>query len=205
MIDWEAFYRACWAVLVEQAGALPDDEDAFVRHALDDKHPLTEYRFGGKLGHGGKFWRNDRRVYIDYYPEDETNERKAITQRVNFMLGDLMPAGGVYGSPAEHAKLAHRIPKTLDEAFEILDERLSEEDRRYLQEAKNPDDAAVSLHHSLGRQLRNRWGLWGDGSPLKEHLRKEHGIVHPDDMSGFILRQYCRARYPTRHELLTKD
>lgn len=205
MIDWEAFYRACYAVLVEHAGALVSEEDAFVRHALDDEHPLTEWRFGGKLASGGKFRRLNRRVYVDCYPEDETNERKAVIQRVNIMLGDLMPPGGVYGSPAEHATLAPRIPQTLDEAFEILDEKLSDEDRRYLQEAKNPDDAAVSLHHSLGRQLRNRWGLWGDGSPLKDHLRKEHGITHPDDMSGFIIRQYCRARYPTRHELLAKD
>ena len=97
------------------------------------------------------------------------------------------------------------IPKTLDEAFTVLDAMLSNEDRRYLQEAKDPDDAAVSLHHSLGRHIRNTWGLWGDGSELKRCLRQDYGILHPDDMSGFILRQYCRARYPTRLDRLKAD
>ena len=82
---------------------------------------------------------------------------------------------------------------------------LSDEDRRFLQEAKDPDDAAVSLHHSLGRHLRNEWALWGDDSKLKQHLREKHGITHPDDMSGFILRQYSRARIPTRYDRLKAD
>jgi len=205
MINWEAFYHACYAILVEHAGAVANEADSFVHHALKDEHPLTEWRFSGKLGFGGKFRRLSQKVYIDCYPEDETNERKAIIQKVNILLGDLMPSGGVYGSPAEHAQFAPRIPKTLEECFEILDEKLSSQDRSYLQDAEDPDAAAVSLHHSLGRYLRNTWGLWGDGSELKRCLREDHGITHPDDMSGFILREYCRARYPTRQQKLMED
>jgi hypothetical protein len=96
------------------------------------------------------------------------------------------------------------IPTTLEEAFEALDAMLREEDRKYLQEAEDPDKAAISLHHSLGRHLRNTWGLWGD-SPLKKHIRERFGFIHPDDMSGFILRQYCRARYPTAWDRLLRE
>jgi len=97
------------------------------------------------------------------------------------------------------------IPTTLDEAFAALDAMLSDEDRRYLQEAEDPHKAAVSLHHSLGRHIRNEWGLWGDGSELKRHIRQKHGFIHPDDMSGLILREYCRARYPTAWDRLKGD
>jgi len=95
-------------------------------------------------------------------------------------------------------------PKTLDEAFAALDAMLTDKDRRYLQEAEDPDKAAVSLHHSLGRHIRNEWGFWQD-SELKRHIRQQFGLVHPDDMSGLILRQYCRARYPTRLDRLKAD
>ena len=95
-------------------------------------------------------------------------------------------------------------PTTLDEAFDALDAMLTDEDRRYLQEAKDPDKAAVSLHHSLGRHIRNKWGFWQD-SELKRHIRQKHGLVHPDDMSGLVLRLYCRARYPTAWDRLKGD
>jgi hypothetical protein len=97
------------------------------------------------------------------------------------------------------------IPTTLDEAFAVLDSKLSDEDRRYLQESESPDKAAVSLHHSLGRAIRNEWGLWGDSSKLKQLIAKEHGITHPDDVSGFILREYARARIPTAWQRLMED
>lgn len=89
------------------------------------------------------------------------------------------------------------IPTTLDEAFDALDKMLGDEDREYLQ--KNPEKAPIHLHHTLGRHLRNTWGFWTE-SPLKTLLRTEHGIRHPDDMSGFILDQYARCRYPTRYD-----
>lgn len=91
------------------------------------------------------------------------------------------------------------VPTTLEEAFDALDKMLSDEDKEYLQ--KNPDEAPIRLHHSLGRHLRNEWGLWSD-SVLKTHLMEVHGIKHPDDMSGFILDEYARCRYPTRYDRL---
>ena len=97
------------------------------------------------------------------------------------------------------------IPTTLDEAFKVLDTILCNEDRRYIQEAEDPHKAVASLHHTLGMHIRNEWGLWGN-SELKRDIAEKYGIIHPDDVSALILREYARARYPTRYDRLkTKD
>lgn len=101
-------------------------------------------------------------------------------------------------------KLVSSIPLTLDETVAALDAMLSEEDRAFLQKSEDPEGAAVQLHHTLGRHLRNNWGLWR-GSPLALHFRENHGIDHPDDMSGKILRNYTRARFPTRYQRIMAD
>lgn len=96
------------------------------------------------------------------------------------------------------------IPTTLDECFSVLDAMLGEEDRKFLQDSTDPDDAAIQLHHSLGMHLRNEWGLWKN-SELTQFLQKDHGIKHPDDMSHFILVSYCRARIPTVWDRLNES
>lgn len=75
-------------ILVERAGADREDRYSFIFHICKPQ-PTTEYRFGGLLGHGGKF-RNprdgERIPYIDCYPEDLTDERRAIIGDVNAEL-----------------------------------------------------------------------------------------------------------------------
>lgn len=84
-------------ILVSIAGA-PEDHgrDDFVYHQTNEV--CSEYRFQGKLGFGGKFWRNmgirgdgtwGERWYVTYYSEDETNARLEITERVNKALWNL--------------------------------------------------------------------------------------------------------------------
>jgi hypothetical protein len=46
-------------------------------------------------------------------------------------------------------------------------------------------------HFSLGMWMRNNWGLW-HGSRLSEYFN-EHGVHHPDDMSGIILSSYWNS------------
>lgn len=75
------------------------------------------------------------------------------------------------------------IPKTLEEAIIELDKELSSEDKSFLLE-----NGSLSVHHSLGRWIRNNWGLWGD-SELKKYLLGQ-GIEHPDDMSNYIIEEY---------------
>lgn len=100
----------------------------------------------------------------------------------------------------EHLKalrcpMTYSIPETVQEAVEALDEKLCEEDKRALQYASDPEQVAVTLHHSLGRWIRNNWGLWQE-SKLAEALKAE-GFEHPDDMSHHIIVQYVARRAPT--------
>ena len=79
------------------------------------------------------------------------------------------------------------VPKTLDEAISTLEKILSDEDREYL--LKN---GAISMHDSLGRWIRNEWGLW-TGSELKDELMSMNkGLNHPDDMSNYIIEEFIK-------------
>lgn len=90
-----------------------------------------------------------------------------------------------------------QIPATMDEAMGALNTYLSEEDKQWL--ATEPN-SAIKVHHTLGRWIRNQWGLWGDNSPMKELLTKQ-GFTHPDDMSNEIIEKYVEHLknngYPT--------
>ena len=77
------------------------------------------------------------------------------------------------------------VPKTIDEAVKTLARIVSKEDRDYLLE-----NGAISMHHSLGRWIRNEWGLWA-GSELKNELKRK-GFEHPDDMSNYIIEEFVK-------------
>ncbi len=51
---------------------------------------ITEYRFCGKLGFGGKF-RCRREFYVDYYQENKTKERDEMVAKANARLALLNP------------------------------------------------------------------------------------------------------------------
>jgi len=79
------------------------------------------------------------------------------------------------------------VPKTVNEAIYTLEKILSDEDREYL--LKN---GAISMHDSLGRWIRNEWGLW-TGSELKDELMNMNkGLNHPDDMSNYIIEEFIK-------------
>lgn len=77
------------------------------------------------------------------------------------------------------------IPRNKFEAFDALDEILSDEDKQWLIE-----NGALSVHHTLGRWIRNEWGLW-KGSDLKDYVMRQ-GYDHPDDMSNYIIEEYIK-------------
>lgn len=81
------------------------------------------------------------------------------------------------------------IPKTLDEALEMLRGTTSPEVLDTIRASTNERDM-VRLHLGTGMSLRNDWGLWG-GSPLAKHF-EAMGVFHPDDMSSIILRSFWR-------------
>lgn len=84
-------------------------------------------------------------------------------------------------------------PTTLEEAYKALDEMLNSEDLEYID--SSPEAKAMGrFHNNLGRHLRNEWGLW-NGSLLKEKLRQEFGVNHPDDLSHHLLIGYWHYRH----------
>lgn len=81
--------ESVWQILVEEAGAWPDDITQFQYHWPE----CGEYRFMGKLGFGGKVWANRGDVYVTCYPEDDNRERSAIIAACNARLDGLPRVG----------------------------------------------------------------------------------------------------------------
>lgn len=77
-------------VLVATVGARAHDDarHEFVYHQTSD-HPPDEFRFQGRLGFGGKFWRRHDRWDVTCYREDETDERRNMIQTANAILAPL--------------------------------------------------------------------------------------------------------------------
>jgi hypothetical protein len=77
-------------ILVQHAGAQEDGRWDFVFHQT--RGHVTEYRFMGLLGFGGKFWRTHwPRWYVSAYPEDLVGrpERHDAIRLTNAALGGL--------------------------------------------------------------------------------------------------------------------
>lgn len=110
----------------------------------------------------------------------------------HFDFHGLIPMGlaleapeGMYNKEKSEKGSKIPIPKTVDEAVKTLAKIVSEEDRDYLLE-----NGAISVHNSMGRWIRNEWGLW-TGSELKNELKKK-GFEHPDDMSNHIIEELIK-------------
>lgn len=76
------------------------------------------------------------------------------------------------------------IPKTLDEAVEILYTDIKKQQKDFYEKVKNGQEKLSSYHHTTGRNIRNSWGLWA-GSDLRDFFF-DLGLYHADDMSGII-------------------
>ena len=77
------------------------------------------------------------------------------------------------------------IPANLVDSFIELDKILSDIDKKSI--LKN---GTIGMHMTLGMSLRNRWQLWGGSRLQKYFIDINGGMMHPDSMSGTILRQY---------------
>lgn len=78
-----------WDLLVEMGGASrhPDSRRDFVY--LQTTEVISEYRFQGLFGFGGKFWRNNGRWYVNHYPEDDSPSRNRTRDQINGQLEEL--------------------------------------------------------------------------------------------------------------------
>jgi len=84
-----------YTILVRVCGANPTMRENFVAHFTDGLHERGEWRFSGKLAFGGKFWWNSHGdpFYVNYYNEDQTDERDAIVKEANEQLAQLKIVG----------------------------------------------------------------------------------------------------------------
>ena len=78
------FWSGIYDILVKHCEAPEGYRRSFVDHHCEPPWAgVSEWRFCGNLGFGGKFWRNHGRFYVNYYREDETPEREAAAERAN--------------------------------------------------------------------------------------------------------------------------
>lgn len=93
----EQIFNDVYTILVEECGA-PDGSyrQSFVHSHTEEKpewhSTTTEWRFGGKLGFGGKFW--VREGYgggftVNCYNEDATLELLEVIEKANEKLAEL--------------------------------------------------------------------------------------------------------------------
>lgn len=77
------------------------------------------------------------------------------------------------------------LPRTADEALAALDRMLTPAQKAQVRCAADP----IELHFSLGRWIRNEWGL-NDRSQLARDMAAK-GFIDPDDMSAAIIAAYA--------------
>lgn len=82
---------AVYDILIEHCKAPVDGKQHFVERqsctkstTLED--PIPEWRFGGILGFGGKFWNTPSSWYVTAYVEDTTPEVRLFIARANLAL-----------------------------------------------------------------------------------------------------------------------
>lgn len=84
-----------------------------------------------------------------------------------------------------------KVPSSIEQAVDMIVDTLDDEDRETI---KNMNSSS-SVHHFVGRFLRNSWSLWKNDTPLKRDAVATYGIAHADDISGLILEWvWCRVR-----------
>ena len=73
-------------------------------------------------------------------------------------------------------------PQTIEDAVATLVSLMDDDDLKAIKAHPN-SDAMIQYHHTLGRQVRNSFGLWQGNQALLDAC----GESHPDDASGKIL------------------
>lgn len=79
----ETLANKIFDILVSHAGADKSIRESFV---YSQTQGCMEFRFGGLLGFGGKFWNDHGHFYITGYPEDMNDKRRKIITETNITL-----------------------------------------------------------------------------------------------------------------------
>jgi len=120
---------------------------------------------------------------------DETSERIRYLNVHGLTLE--LSAGQKIWMPhrtAEKALTGAEVPKTVAEAVNrLLECDLGVKDKAFI--SKLPKDDLITLHHTLGRWIRNNYGLWQDNKALLADTSE----THPDDASMVIIEKCWEA------------
>lgn len=73
-----------YSILVDICKA-PEQERANFVYRQSKEH-ISEWRFCGDLGFGGKFWRNNGRHYVSCYSENLTPRLQKVIDKANELL-----------------------------------------------------------------------------------------------------------------------
>ena len=89
-------FEDIYTLLIALAGAPPAMREDFVGYHADRHSPdlpsagtVTEWRFMGALGMGGKFWVSIEHFHVSYYPENENPDRIEARRATNLALKPL--------------------------------------------------------------------------------------------------------------------
>lgn len=93
-----------------------------------------------------------------------------LIETVYYLLQiEVQPPGFVKGRRGS-IQDTEKWPLTVDEAVSLLMERISLKDRTYI--ANMFESELESLNDTLGRYIRDHFGLWGDNRELMNHCRE---------------------------------
>ena len=93
-----------------------------------------------------------------------------------------------YGDSKDEDSADVEIPETLDEALQMMMKNLTDDDRKFIEDAG--EDYSSLVHMGGGMGMRNAWRLWGD-SALRRYFTRL-GIYHADDISSIINKAFSR-------------
>lgn len=82
-----------------------------------------------------------------------------------------------------------KIPATVENAYEMLDEMLTKREKSSLKKATQEE--LLLMHFGLGLRIRNEW-LYPETEGGLMKLFLDNGVIHQDSMSMFIIEGYKR-------------
>jgi hypothetical protein len=105
---------------------------------------------------------------------------------LRILVVSLLACTALYAQPRE--KDDRPWPKTVEEALDVLERDMADEDKRML--ATLRPSCLITMHFGWGMGLRNGLPIWGN-----EPLMKDARANHADDVSGIIMARFCERLF----------
>jgi hypothetical protein len=185
---------AIWDLLIREAGASEHQRLEFLQLATSG---LTEFRFQGTLGFGGKFYGTRDKWRIACYREDETPERLAVIKVVNGEL-EIMRLFRIVNTKTDAELQAELDAINPADCPPVSEERLDEMVRYAT------DPVYRALHdrcYAAERELREikaigwiAWCSWRDSSYVYRDMKRLAEACTPKDQTENESEESTNAR-----------